>query len=95
MATQARVVLKIPARIVGAGNIRVTLENGVYIISDQGGANGAGAPVSTVAGLPPPTVVGARRYVTNAVSSAFGSVVMDGGSLMVPVYSDGTRWRVG
>lgn len=33
MATQARAVLKIPARIVGSGNISVTLQNGIYTIS--------------------------------------------------------------
>jgi hypothetical protein len=91
MATQARAVLKIPARIVGAGNISATLENGIYVISDQGGAS-----PSTVAGLPSAiNRLGTRRIVTDATSNAFGSVVAGGGSFVVPVYSDNTLWRVG
>lgn len=41
MATQARAVLKIPARIVGTGNISVTLQNGIYSIgsTQSGGMN--------------------------------------------------------
>lgn len=39
--------------------------------------------------------VGARSFVTNAVTPAFGMAVVGGGSVAVPVYSDGTNWIVG
>lgn len=38
---------------------------------------------------------GARHFVTDATSTTFGSVVVGGGSESVPVYSDGTNWRIG
>ena len=38
---------------------------------------------------------GARGFVTNATSSTFYSVVAGGGSIGVPVFSDGTNWRIG
>lgn len=92
MATQARVLLKIPARIVGAGNISVTLENGIYVISDAGGK----LLVTTVASLPSAIgKTGTQRLVTDALSTSFSSVVSGGGTNVVPVYSDGTNWRIG
>jgi hypothetical protein len=39
--------------------------------------------------------VGARSFVTNSSVSTFGSTVAGGGSTKVPVYSDGTNWKVG
>jgi len=39
--------------------------------------------------------VGARAFVTNSSVSTFGSTVAAGGSTKVPVYSDGTNWKVG
>lgn len=38
---------------------------------------------------------GMRRFVTNATATTFGTVVVGGGSNAVPVYSDGTNWRIG
>jgi hypothetical protein len=38
---------------------------------------------------------GARAFVSNATSPTFGSVVVGGGAVKTPVYSDGTNWRVG
>jgi hypothetical protein len=51
----------------------------------------------TVAKLPPaPTAgIGARGLVTDANATTFASVVAAGGSNVVPVYSDGTDWRIG
>jgi hypothetical protein len=40
-------------------------------------------------------VVGSRAFVTDALAPVFGSVVNGGGSTAVPVYYDGTDWRVG
>jgi hypothetical protein len=39
--------------------------------------------------------VGARAFVTDSSVSTFGSTVVGGGSTAVPVYSDGTDWKVG
>jgi hypothetical protein len=39
--------------------------------------------------------VGARAFVTDALSPTFGATVVTGGAVAVPVYSDGTNWKVG
>ena len=51
----------------------------------------------TVATLPSAATsgVGARSFVTNALTPAFGATVVGGGAVAVPVYSDGTNWKVG
>lgn len=53
--------------------------------------------VFTVAGLPTASSVGAgaRAFVSNANATTFASVVAGGGSNNVPVYSDGSSWRIG
>jgi hypothetical protein len=53
--------------------------------------------VYTVATLPGASVVstGARAFVTNSSVTTFNSVVAGGGSSGVPVFFDGTNWRVG
>lgn len=53
--------------------------------------------VTTVASLPSAVAVGegARANVNDATSTTFFSVVAGGGSNHVPVYSDGTTWRIG
>jgi hypothetical protein len=38
---------------------------------------------------------GARAFVTDANATTFASVVAAGGANGVPVYSDGTNWRIG
>ena len=51
----------------------------------------------TVATLPSAVTsgVGARSFVTDALAPAFGVTVATGGAVAVPVYSDGTNWKVG
>jgi hypothetical protein len=51
----------------------------------------------TVATLPSAATsgVGARSFVTNALTPVFGATVVGGGAVATPVYSDGTNWRVG
>jgi hypothetical protein len=51
----------------------------------------------TVATLPSASIagVGSRAFVTDSSVSTFGSTVAGGGSTKVPVYSDGTNWKVG
>jgi len=54
------------------------------------------SPVA-VSGLPSASSVGAgsRAFVTDANATTFASIVANGGSNGVPVYSDGTNWRIG
>ena len=51
----------------------------------------------TVATLPSAITsgVGARSFVTDASGPTFGATVAGGGAVKVPVYSDGTNWKVG
>lgn len=51
----------------------------------------------TVTNLPSASAVGAgaRSMVTDADSTTFAAVVAGGGANTVPVYSDGTNWRIG
>jgi hypothetical protein len=53
--------------------------------------------VYTVAKLPDAAEagVGARAFVTDSSVSTFGTTVAGGGSTPVPVYSNGTNWKVG
>jgi hypothetical protein len=48
-----------------------------------------------VSGLPTTPVAGQRAFVQDATATTFGSVVAGGGSNKVPVYYDGSAWRVG
>jgi hypothetical protein len=56
----------------------------------------ANLPV-TIANLPSASTagVGSRAFVTDSSVSTFGTTVAAGGSTKVPVYSDGTNWKVG
>jgi hypothetical protein len=51
----------------------------------------------TVATLPSAVTSGkgARSFVTDALAPTFGATVVTGGAVAVPVYSDGTNWKVG
>jgi hypothetical protein len=51
----------------------------------------------TVATLPSAVTSGkgSRSFVTDALAPVFGSTVAAGGAVAVPVYSDGTNWKVG
>jgi hypothetical protein len=53
--------------------------------------------VYTVATLPSASTsgVGARSFVSDALTPTFGSTVVTGGAVKTPVYSDGTNWKVG
>lgn len=53
--------------------------------------------VSSVAALPAAGTAGAgaRRMVNDATVTTFASIVAGGGANTVPVYSDGTDWRIG
>jgi len=49
----------------------------------------------TVAALPTAGTAGRRAYVTNALAPVFGSSVAGGGSVVIPVFDNGTAWIVG
>ena len=51
----------------------------------------------TVATLPNAVTSGkgSRSFVTDALGPTFGATVASGGAVAVPVYSDGTNWKVG
>ena len=53
--------------------------------------------VFTVATLPSASVseIGSRSFVSDAASPSFGATAVGGGAVAVPVYSDGTVWKVG
>lgn len=61
------------------------------------GANTLSSTAYTVAALPSAVDygVGAKTFVSDALGPVFASVVVGGGAVTVPVYSDGTNWRVG
>ena len=50
--------------------------------------------ISTVSALSTATV-GKRALVSYATTTTFGSIVAGGGANVVPVYADGTNWRIG
>jgi hypothetical protein len=49
----------------------------------------------TVATLPAAGTAGRKTYVTNALAPAFGSAVVGGGAVVIPVFDNGTTWIVG
>ena len=49
----------------------------------------AALPAAATAGA------GARAFVTDASATTFASTVTGGGANKVPVYSDGTNWKIG
>ena len=52
---------------------------------------------TTVAALPAAVagLTGTRAFVTDATVTTFASIVVGGSSNDVPVYCDGTNWRIG
>lgn len=52
-------------------------------------------PVCNVSELPASQLAGVRGFVLDATSPSFGATVTGGGSTPVPVYYDGSAWRVG
>lgn len=69
----------------GSERVRITSLGGLRTIA------------TTVASLPSCATVGAgtRHFVTDANATTFASVVAAGGANGVPVYCDGTNWRIG
>lgn len=83
------------------GNADLIWENGVgFNFTDQVVINGDSSSETvtiddyTVAGLPTATQ-GMKAFVNDATATTFYSVVAGGGSYCVPVFYDGTNWRIG
>lgn len=70
------------------GTLSTTILNSSNIIK-TGVFNSGTIPSAVSAG------VGARAFVSDATSSTFASAYTGGGSIKVPVYSDGTGWFIG
>jgi hypothetical protein len=73
--------------------------NRIDALNTQLTASGVVPPLTnyTVANLPSAVTAGAgaRSFVTDALTPTFGATVVTGGAVAVPVYSDGTNWKVG
>ena len=73
--------------------------NRLDALTGQLTASGVMPPLTnyTVATLPSAATSGkgARSFVTDALAPTFGATVVTGGAVAVPVYSDGTNWKVG
>jgi hypothetical protein len=73
--------------------------NRLDALNTQFMASGVVPPLTnyTVATLPSAVTsgTGARSFVTDALAPTFGATVVTGGAIAVPVYSDGTNWKVG
>jgi len=78
------------------GNSSITLLR-VPGITLTAGAKWINVGTSTVANLPAAATAGngARAFVTDALAPTFGTTVAGSGAVSVPVYSDGTNWKVG
>lgn len=68
-----------------------------------GVTEGSGTPIANrynqhpvvVSDLPASVNTGSRQFVSNATATTFGTIVVGGGTNPVPVYFDGTNWRIG
>jgi len=60
-------------------------------------ANTVQTTPTTYSQLPTATNAGAgtRAFITDGSTATFGATVVGGGANIVPVYSDGTNWKVG
>lgn len=69
----------------------------VKVVDGSTGAGVLALPTFTVSGLPSASTAGAgaRATVSDSSVTTFGTTVSSGGSTVVPVYSDGTNWKVG
>lgn len=81
-----------PNYFAGGINVGATADPGAGNISAAGTVR---TGVYTVATLPAAGTAGRRAFVTNANATTFASIVAGGGANGVPVYDDGTNWRIG
>ena len=74
-----------------------TINSNIVIYTDNVVANVVRTNPLTVSVLPDPvsTGAGSRAFVTDANLNVFFGRVFSGGTNSVPVFSDGTYWRIG
>ena len=88
-------------RVTGGANADVTISaNSHQFVYGEFGYGVMRFPLRLYAELPqnPVIIAGQRAFVTDsnlAASGNFGAVISGGGSNSVPVWSDGTNWRIG
>jgi len=86
--------------ILGSGSNNFTIRNRTadstpFVVNTDGTVQ---FQVMTVANLPAATTAGLKTFVNDSNKVAlgnFGNIVANAGSNVVPVYSDGTNWRIG
>ena len=74
----------------GGVSIGNTSDPGAKNLSVSGTVQTQGYTVATL----PTGVTGMRAYVTNALAPSYGSTVVGGGSVTIPVFYNGTNWIV-
>jgi len=74
-----------------AGNVGIGLTSPTGKLDVAGTIKTLGYTVTTL----PTGVVGARAYVTDALTPVFGATVVTGGAVTIPVFYNGTNWIVG
>ena len=77
------------------GNVRIQSASYIWRFDNVGVAT---SPVLTYANLSAATIAGKRAFISDAnlvAAGNFGNAVSGGGSNTVPVYSDGSVWRIG
>lgn len=86
--------------LMGAGVLVSTAHDSGTLLPGKGNLAASGfvkTGAVTVGGLPAASTanVGARYVVTDATTTTFATTVVGGSTCSVPVYSDGTNWRIG
>jgi hypothetical protein len=79
-------------RMFSSGGVSIgnTSDPGAKNLSVSGTVQTQGYTVATL----PTGVTGMRAYVTNALAPSYGSTVVGGGSVTIPVFYNGTNWIV-
>jgi hypothetical protein len=93
-ATWTELVRMFPSGGVSIGN---TTDPGATNLSVTGTIASASTVKTggyTVATLPAAGTAGRRAYVTNALTPTYGSAVVGGGAVVIPVFDNGTIWIV-
>ena len=88
--------LTLPGNIVGASaNVQIAADGFTWTFNNLGVVSN---PIVTYSALPSANTAGYRAFISdgNLVATGnFGNAVSGGGSNTVPVYSDGSNWRIG